>query len=52
MGNYKTVEELKKDGVQIISDGFGNHWSAYCSMCGNKTIQVVRPGKVQCSECG
>ncbi len=36
----------------IIEDGFGNEWSAYCPMCGKKTMSVVRPGQVQCSQCG
>ncbi len=36
----------------IIEDGFGSSWSAYCAMCGKKTMQVVRPGKVQCADCG
>jgi len=34
-----------------ISDGFGNEWAATCEHCGGK-MQVVRPGKVQCAECG
>jgi len=37
---------------EVISDGFGSEWSAYCAMCGEKTMQVVRPGKVQCAKCG
>jgi hypothetical protein len=36
----------------IIEDGFGSAWSAYCAMCGKKTMEIVRPGKVQCSNCG
>ena len=32
--------------------GFGNEWSDVCPECNKKTIQVIRPGKVQCSECG
>jgi hypothetical protein len=34
----------------IISDGFGNSWAAKCH-CGGD-MEIVRPGKVQCSKCG
>lgn len=37
---------------ETISDGFGNVNSAYCAMCGKKSMQVVRPGKFQCVHCG
>ena len=33
-------------------DGFGNSWSKTCPMCHMQTMQIVRPGKVQCSICG
>ena len=36
---------------ETISDGFGNEWSAYCPTCGQKSMQIVRPGKVQCGNC-
>lgn len=35
-----------------IDDGFGSEWSAWCCMCGRKSIHVVRPGNVQCGYCG
>ena len=47
----KVVNELGDD-EETIEDGFGNAWSAYCPDCGQKTVSVVRPGKVQCSNCG
>ena len=34
-----------------ISDGYVK-WSIWCPVCGCKTMQVVRPGKVQCINCG
>jgi len=37
--------------TDTIEDGFGSVWSATCPNCGGKTMQVVRPGKVQCSQC-
>ena len=37
---------------EVIEDGFGSSWSAYCAQCGEKTMQIVRPGKVQCAKCG
>lgn len=52
-----TVERIappkrKVNKAETISDGFGSEWSAYCNKCKQKTMSVVRPGKVQCSECG
>ena len=43
------VERLRD---QTISDGFGSTWSKKCPMCGKDTMEVVRPGKVQCANCG
>ena len=39
-------------GDNIIDDGFGNTCSAWCPTCKRKSMQVVRPGKFQCSYCG
>lgn len=39
-------------GYDVISDGFGGCWSAWCPECKKKSMQIVRPGKVQCDECG
>ncbi len=36
----------------VIEDGFGSAWSAWCPMCGKKSMCIVRPGKVQCNNCG
>ena len=36
----------------IIEDGFGSAWSAWCPECGKKEMVVVRPGKYQCNNCG
>jgi len=36
----------------IIEDGFGSAWSAWCPECNQKTMCVVRPGKCQCNNCG
>lgn len=35
-----------------IDDGFGHEWSAWCPKCGKKSMSIVRPGKVQCNNCG
>jgi hypothetical protein len=43
-------ETLDKD--DIIEDGFGSAWSAWCPECQKKAMHVVRPGKVQCGNCG
>ena len=44
--NQKTIQ---KD--DIISDGSGGMWSAICPQCGEKSMVVVRPGKIQCNQC-
>lgn len=36
----------------VIADGMGGVWSATCHSCQKDTMQVVRPGKVQCTQCG
>lgn len=43
--------EMKKSG-EIISDGFGSSWSAYCSRCKKKSMVIIRPGDAACSSCG
>jgi len=50
-GLLRDTTKMVKD-EDVISDGFGSAWSAYCPMCGKRTMQVVRPGKAQCSKCG
>ena len=44
------VRETYKDEPDTIEDGFGNVWSSVCTQCGG-SLEVVRPGKVQCPEC-
>lgn len=34
----------------LITDGY-QYWSKKCCMCGQNTMYVVRPGKVQCGNC-
>lgn len=36
----------------VIDDGFGTSWSKTCSRCGMPSMEVVRPGKAQCTHCG
>ena len=33
----------------ILDDGCGNRWSEWCPTCKQKTMSIVRPGKVQCN---
>jgi len=49
-GAVSAAGKIKQD--DIIEDGYGGAWSIVCCMCGARTMQVVRPGKVQCSMCG
>lgn len=55
MGDYFCPEccgfkEPKDDST--IEDGFGMVCSAWCPECGEKTMSIVRPGEVQCGNCG
>ena len=43
------VKIIEQDNT--ITDDYQT-WSKTCPMCGQDTMQVVRPGKVQCSNCG
>ena len=45
-------EYPKEELDEEISDGLGSVWSAYCPVCKEKSMSVVRPGKVQCENCG
>jgi hypothetical protein len=38
-------------GEETITDGY-QVWPKRCAMCGKDTMSIVRPGKVQCEECG
>lgn len=49
----KALQSKAAGGVKDdIEDGFGSSWSKKCGICGKDTMEVVRPGKVQCSNCG
>jgi len=50
--NHAADIEMANNGVPRVEDGFGSCWSKKCPECGELTIQVVRPGKAQCSNCG
>lgn len=50
--NLHETDTVSSPHDDIIEDGFGGMWSAYCPECGKKTMVVVRPGKAQCMECG
>jgi hypothetical protein len=41
-----------QDEDPTIEDGFGSGWSKRCPECGELSMEVVRPGKVQCGRCG
>lgn len=47
----KLIKELILDeDNNIITDGY-QYWSKTCQNCKQKTMEVVRPGKVQCPYC-
>jgi hypothetical protein len=40
-------------GAKVLDDGCGNTWINQCESCKKiGTLEIVRPGKVQCSNCG
>lgn len=43
---------LSKKWDAIIEDGFGSVWTKKCCMCNCLTMYIVRPGEVQCGNCG
>ena len=45
-------DEIERSDEDIIEDGFGSAWSIICPDCGERSMEVVRPGKVQCGNCG
>ena len=47
-----TLDTNTVRNADIIQDGLGSVWSAYCPVCKEKSMSVVRPGKVQCDNCG
>lgn len=46
----KVIDAGLYDRIEVISDGYQT-WSVKCPNCGQRTMEVVRPGKVQCSNC-
>lgn len=40
------------DNPDTIEDGYGNSWNITCNNCKKDTMEVLKPGKVQCSNCG
>ena len=51
-GSQLTHSEQKIKEANQITDGFGSYWTKTCSHCGQDTMEVVRPGRCQCSICG
>ena len=50
VGGGRLDDPLPYDG-EILTDGHGGCWDPVCPECGGG-MEVVRPGKVQCTECG
>lgn len=52
MRHYDFVTRIEFEYTDpTITDGYTT-WSKRCPECGGLTMQVVRPGKVQCAVCG
>ena len=47
--NWTPKEPKAAPDDDLLDDGFGNRWSAWCPTCGQKSMSIVRPGKVQCN---
>lgn len=43
------LQEDENDVECYLEDGFGNYFHNKCQNCGAE-VEIVRPGKVQCSE--
>jgi len=37
---------------ELLEDGFGNSFVNKCFCCGEPSMEIVRPGKIQCKNCG
>lgn len=48
---YERQKVKCPENYGLISDGYQT-WSGKCPTCNQWTMEVVRPGKVQCSNCG
>ena len=46
------IVEVDNVNEDMLEDGFGGYWSKWCGVCNQPTIEIVRPGKVQCGNCG
>lgn len=44
--------DARKLANPFVEDGFGNTWSKACPQCHHESMEVVRPGKIQCRLCG
>jgi len=45
------IDKLEKSAVRadpIIEDGHGSAWSQRCPVCHELSMQIMRPGSVQC----
>jgi hypothetical protein len=51
VGKMPVAKKKDRGKNDLVDDGFGSTWSAYCPDCGKKAVHVVRPGKAQCSNC-
>lgn len=50
--NRLSPTRKESEEVKTINDGCDSEWTLECAECGKDTMQVVRPGKAQCSNCG
>ena len=51
IASKSVLRRLELQG-RVITDDCGGYWSIRCPMCGQDTMEIVRPGKVQCTKCG
>jgi len=50
-GGDITIGDRRINNGDSITDDY-SYWSKRCPRCGRNSMQVVRPGKVQCWRCG
>lgn len=44
----KILKDVEKEPEDILEDGCGNAWLRECPVCKERSMEIVRPGSVQC----
>lgn len=47
-GRLEELQERRRPVASTLEDGYGNAWSKQCPVCDQLSMEIVRPGSVQC----